>query len=47
MKEALECRKIYILRLNWDQSQKIQLQGLRLGIEPATSGSTDQCFNRL
>ena len=36
--------KIYILRLNWDQLRKMQLQGLRLGIETASSGSPDQRF---
>ena len=29
-------RKIYILRPNGDQVRKMQLEGLRLGIEPAT-----------
>ena len=32
----MSVRKIYILTLNRDQLRKMQLQGLRLGIEPAT-----------
>ena len=38
-----ECQKDIILRPNRDQLRKMQLQGLRLGIEPAPSGSLDQC----
>ena len=34
--------KIYILSLNRDQLRKMQIQGLRLGIERASSGSLDQ-----
>ena len=33
---------MYILRPNRDQLRKMQLQGLRLGIEPVTPGSLDQ-----
>ena len=35
-KDKFECQKlIYILRPNLGQLRKMQLQGLRLGIEPA------------
>ena len=33
-KVNLSVREIYILRLNRDQLRKMQLQGLRLGLEP-------------
>ena len=35
-------RKIYILRPNRDQLRKMQLQDLRLGIEPACQGPVVQ-----
>ena len=39
---AMHIRAICILRPYRDQLRKMQLQGLQLGIEPATSGSLDQ-----